>query len=348
MGRTARIIARALAVLAGLSPLPFSMAATAQDEADKWSEPVFELFATGEYDPADFGYLRGAFPDASEEENRRWQQVAQWLQACEDNARSRAAADLSEIGLSLSQQHVKRTKPVCDQVITREDLAGVERFDQLSGALAVARLVFDTLRDTAENAKYAVQEPDASFAARLEAMVVPVDLLLNVPGGPDVPRKTSGSAAARRFPQLGDDESALLVALVRSELVLIDDANTQELSQIVKEHGWQGIVDAGPSALAAALQVLERSDYAPLFQAQSLSALEHLSESGADVPGFPAIYDRIMLRLSGVQRYGTQGECVQGVWQLHKFEDPDRVDALRAKAGLVPLDGQAGSVSSGC
>ncbi len=61
------------------------------------------------------------------------------------------------------------------------------------------------------------------------------------------------------------------------------------------------------------------------------------------------LYDRIMLKLAGKQRYGTQFWCKDGPNpEVRPLEQPDRIDELRAEMQLQPLAEYAAYFNSPC
>ena len=66
--------------------------------------------------------------------------------------------------------------------------------------------------------------------------------------------------------------------------------------------------------------------------------MEPLAPTGEANPGkFAGLSDRVSLKLSGKQRYGTQLRCVNTAREPMPLEDPAGVDALRAAVGMRPL-----------
>lgn len=49
-------------------------------------------------------------------------------------------------------------------------------------------------------------------------------------------------------------------------------------------------------------------------------------------------YDRVARNQQRPQRFGTQGICVDGAWELLDTESLDELDERRAQFGLAPLD----------
>ena len=51
------------------------------------------------------------------------------------------------------------------------------------------------------------------------------------------------------------------------------------------------------------------------------------------------LYDRVMLKITGKQRYATQATCDNGKRVPQPLEDEKAVDRLRADVGLAPVAG---------
>lgn len=118
-----------------------------------------------------------------------------------------------------------------------------------------------------------------------------------------------------------------------------DHANTQWLKGVVAEHGWPLMSQVGQDASTAAWLLVQHADADPLFQLEALHLMEPLFERGEVAPqNYAYLHDRIMLKLTGRQRYGTQAWCgAQGELEAQPLEEETHVDALRAEVGLQPL-----------
>ena len=69
-----------------------------------------------------------------------------------------------------------------------------------------------------------------------------------------------------------------------------------------------------------------------------LRLMEPLTAKGAVPPrNFAYLYDRVTLKISGVQRYGTQAHCVDGRIAPRPLEQPVKLDELRRSVGLTPI-----------
>jgi hypothetical protein len=92
-----------------------------------------------------------------------------------------------------------------------------------------------------------------------------------------------------------------------------DHANTEWLKGIVAERGWPTISQVGEEAAFNAWLLVQHADHDPLFQLRSLRLMEPLVAQGeVTKQNYAYLYDRIMLKLAGKQRYATQVMCRDG------------------------------------
>lgn len=110
--------------------------------------------------------------------------------------------------------------------------------------------------------------------------------------------------------------------------------NQGRLDELVEQCGWPDVNVVGERAALGGFLVLQ---HAPLeMQVRYLPKLREAEKSGFLVPGtLPYLEDRVLIRQGFLQIYGTQFglDC-----QILEIQEPDRVEALRAEAGLGSLD----------
>ena len=118
------------------------------------------------------------------------------------------------------------------------------------------------------------------------------------------------------------------------------DARIERLKEIIAEHGWPTFDLVGKDGGDAAWIIAQHADLDPDFQAAALELLTEAAEAGQASWGNVAyLEDRVAAGNGEPQTYGTQIGCVRGKAKLATpLTQPDRVDELRAKAGLDPLD----------
>ncbi len=115
--------------------------------------------------------------------------------------------------------------------------------------------------------------------------------------------------------------------------------NVEWLTQVIKERGWPGRSLAGIDGADAAWLIAQHADDYPDFQRQCLRLIEAaVATEEATTRNLAYLTDRVMLKDRGVQRFGTQFTVGADGPEPLPLEDPDRVDELRAGAGLEPLE----------
>jgi hypothetical protein len=118
-----------------------------------------------------------------------------------------------------------------------------------------------------------------------------------------------------------------------------DQERTERLGRIVAEHGWPTRTLVGSDGATAAWAIAQHSDLDPQFQRRMLELMRQAAAAGEADPGELAyLTDRVAANAGQPQTYGTQMGCgADGKPQLAPLADPDRVDELRAEAGLPTL-----------
>ncbi len=118
-----------------------------------------------------------------------------------------------------------------------------------------------------------------------------------------------------------------------------DQARTERLREIVARHGWPTRTMVGRDGATAAWAITQHSDLDPEFQQEMLELLRQAAAVGEASMGDVAyLTDRVAVGAGRPQTYGTQMGCgADGKPQLAPLAEPDRVDQLRAEAGLPTL-----------
>ncbi|HKF18451.1 MAG TPA: Clp protease N-terminal domain-containing protein [Candidatus Dormibacteraeota bacterium] len=114
--------------------------------------------------------------------------------------------------------------------------------------------------------------------------------------------------------------------------------NVEWLKQVIADRGWPGRSLVGPDGADAAWLIAQHADHDPDFQRECLVLLEKAAAAGeVSQSNVAYLTDRVMLKETGRQRYGTQFQHGKDGPEPFPLEDPDSVDELRAAAGLMPL-----------
>ena len=83
----------------------------------------------------------------------------------------------------------------------------------------------------------------------------------------------------------------------------------------------------------------QHADHDPAFQLTALRLMEPLAADGkVSKRNYAYLYDRVMLKLSGKQRFGTQfSGCEGDEYKLRPLEDEKQLDKLRVENELEPI-----------
>lgn len=306
--------------------------------APAYPEPpaaVAERIVDGRFEPGNFEYLRGYFPQASEPEKADYAALIVWLDKCEARGRERVNAELSELGVSLDASQfpsMAGASNACQQVATGASFKDFASFAELAQATRGPRLVFDTLVQSVARAKQRSQPLDADLGADLHHRTLGEQMLRQAYawGWSEVTES--------RTPKLNAKERTVLIALLNSELLFVDYENRQWLKQIVAEQGWPTISEVGKRGAFGAWLLAQHADMDPAFQLRALRMMKPLVAKGeVSKRNYAYLYDRTTLKLNIKQRYGTQVQCEDGAFVPQALEEPDRVDELRTEMDLEPL-----------
>jgi hypothetical protein len=116
--------------------------------------------------------------------------------------------------------------------------------------------------------------------------------------------------------------------------------NAQRLKEIIDESGWPDEQVVGEDGTKAAWFIAQHAIGFPNFQRMCLGLLQRSADEGR-VPRWHVAYleDRVAMYEGHSQRYGTQwlDDAVDGRIRPWKLADPERVNELRAEAGLEPM-----------
>jgi hypothetical protein len=161
------------------------------------------------------------------------------------------------------------------------------------------------------------------------------------PTASPTPRASSTKAAD---PELRKELLAMLAADQKDRAdpeagVGGDQERTERLGEIVAEHGWPTRTLVGDDGATAAWAIAQHSDLDPVFQRRMLELMGRAAAAGeADRGDLAYLTDRVAANAGQPQTYGTQMGCgPDGKPQLAPLAEPDRVDQLRAEAGLPTL-----------
>ncbi|HEY8985328.1 MAG TPA: DUF6624 domain-containing protein [Streptomyces sp.] len=156
------------------------------------------------------------------------------------------------------------------------------------------------------------------------------------PQRPDLARDLTGRARQARDHH-AKHAHGLLSAFEADLGRHLDQANTQILQRIVRQHGWPGRSLVGEEAAEAALSLALHAGRAPDVQQEFLRQLATAVEQGeAPVRHWAHLLDRCAVNAGDPQVYGTQYRLSPDGVQMLPVREPEHLDARRARAGLPP------------
>ncbi|MFF4080057.1 DUF6624 domain-containing protein [Streptomyces sp. NPDC001777] len=112
------------------------------------------------------------------------------------------------------------------------------------------------------------------------------------------------------------------------------------LGEIMDEYGWPTAETVGEEAASAAWLIAQHADRQLDIQRRSLHLMQQAVSAGAAGPRELAfLRDRTLVNEGRKQIYGTQIAGVKdGAPVPWPCEEPERMDELRAEAGIEPFD----------
>jgi hypothetical protein len=118
----------------------------------------------------------------------------------------------------------------------------------------------------------------------------------------------------------------------------VDRKNTEWMKQIVSEIGWPTISKVGESGAEHAWLLVQHADHDVAFQRHCLELMKALPESEVEKRNIAYLEDRVLLKETGFQTYGTQFNQIEGKHVPQPIQDPERVNQRRKKMGLDTLE----------
>lgn len=124
-------------------------------------------------------------------------------------------------------------------------------------------------------------------------------------------------------------------AAIWQQIIPIDEANQKALLDMLPPEGWFTISRYGKEASRAAFLIVQHGNV-DLWR-RFVPVLEPLAAKGEVEPSqYALMYDRLETTEGRKQRYGSQMGCKAGKWVPAPIEDPEGLDARRARFGMEP------------
>ena len=285
----------------------------------------------GRFEPGNYGWARGLFAGASAEESATFRAATEWAAGCRRAARDAAVAELAAMGIDapdLEEGYFALTH--CSAMPPQFDFT--RPFADFEAALREARPIAQTYVAAARLAEQRAMGNAATYGEALTARTIGEQMLRLAVNW--------GREPLADVPELSPDGQMALRTLLWLAAARSDHANTEWLKARVAENGWPTISEVGEKGASAAWLLTQHADADPVFQARVLRLMEPLvAEGEVSKPNYAYLYDRIMLKLTGKQRYGTQwGACEGDVRPLRPLEEEERLAELRAGMELPPIE----------
>lgn len=286
----------------------------------------------GHFEPGDYGWMRGAFADATVAQKTAWQALWAWRERCRAGQFAAIRTDLAKRGVTaLSIDHSNGTG-ICGALgyaLPHGDQG--DSWPAFQAARTRAQPVAQAIVWSAALAQGAADPTSDAGKSDTAALLIarPVtDQMLReavswdqgeVPGAPPLDTAARGIAAGRIWLAIAEH----------------DHANTAWLKAIVAGQGWPTITRVGERASHLAWLLVQHADDDPVFQLDMLRLMAPLAVRGEVAKkDYAYLYDRVMLKLAGKQRYGSQMTCAGGRNVPQPLEDAADVDRLRRTMGM--------------
>lgn len=290
-------------------------------------------------EPGDYRWLRGRFAGATAVDKQVFIAALEWNEKCENQSRTAMKGLLATMGQSFDPGKDVYTRP-----------APCRQFVQLPIPADVTWPAFSAALDRVRPYALGIIRATALFEQQVIDQGNYAEQLRTRPLGEQTLRfawvesqRHEGQTAAYSSLERIVYEGILLRALDDR-----DQGNTAWLSTKVAHEGWPTRSKVGDAASSAAWLLVQHADANPAFQLTALRLMAPLaSEDEIDPRNFAMLTDRVELKLSGQQRYGTQWTCNRGNRVPLPLANTDAVtDALRAKAKLGSLKQNAAQIDT--
>lgn len=283
------------------------------------------------FDPGDYDWLRGNFPGATAAQTADWEAIKTYLSQCA-KAPPRDEAALAALGYRAPPDYWRAyVDDVCSEAAMGRFVAqDFKDWPSFRRALDAALPTYRAYLFAVRSAVSAAPIDEGELRDQLHVIVIPDQML----------RMAAfwGEGDAASAPALDPDARRVLIAMMWRPMRDQDHRNTAWLKAVVARNGWPTISQVGKLAASNAWLLVQHADDDPIFQLRMLKLMEPLlARHEVDGKSYGLLYDRVMLPLTGKQRYGSQFTCDDKGWHPLPLEDEAAVDARRKTLGLSPI-----------
>lgn len=303
------------------------LAAAPQAEAPPVPATLEQYLVDGEVAPGDYRWLRGRFPGATPAEVEAFAAASGFNQACHAAAKRTAEANLAALGQRLTTQDgIYAAPPRCQQFMHL--MIGPD----VGWAAFIAAL--DKVRPYAIGILRGVSLAEVQV---LEKGTLAEQLTTRTLGEQALRFALIESAKREGVTaEYTPLERTIHDSIIGRAMAARDQANTEWLAKVVAVEGWPKRSVVGGNAAHAAWVLAQHADNDPAFQFRALRLMTPLvAQREVDPQQVAMLTDRVELKLSGKQRYGTQWTCKAGKRMPQPLtQDEAATDRLRQAAGL--------------
>lgn len=289
----------------------------------------------GSFDPGDYRFVRGAFPDATAQQVADWKAIEAYGKTCMHDAALVQDAELKKLGIAPSvPEHSGYQDHVCMQVnMAAAASAGFKSWEDFQTAMSQSLPYFQIYEAAVHGAVQALESNPATdtLEEQLTARILP-DQMWRFP------------MMARSLQQISGLDAAAHTALnsrISLAVINVDWENSHWARHVLQTQGWASVLKAGHKPAKMLWTLVQHADVDPVFQVMALRQLEPLARSGQfPKQGYALLTDRVMLATTGKQHYGSQLSCQSHYYAPFSLDtggdNPKTLDARRADMSLPP------------
>lgn len=288
----------------------------------------------GRFEPGDYAWLRGGFDAANAAEIAAYKGMVDWRSRCRTSDMAETRSELAGLGVRVGAtlDTIPYRSLVCDQVASLPEPLDVHDWAGFMRDVSVVRPIMQGFLA-------------AVVMGERASVIDSTDMrdALNARGAGEQTLRAglawmNGSHTDGPTLSLTSQQRGILTSEFAIALAARDHANTDWLKRMVVSQGWPMRSQVGDSAAKTAWLLVQHADADPAFQIRALRLIEPLVTTGeASSRNYAYLYDRVMLKVVGKQRYGTQLDCQKGRLNPMTLEDEAEVDARRRQVGMGPL-----------
>jgi hypothetical protein len=315
-------------MLRGMALTVAALLLCAATEPPPLPAPLEPYVVDGELVAGDYRWAKGNFADATEQERADYRAINQWAAQCMESARAEARQRLAAMGYAEAQLKSIGAGPLLCRQVLLPFMPEVTSYAEFEAHLRQAMPIADTYLMAVGLAEEIGRPRSEELSDALIARTLGEQMLRRA--------MTWGRGdMAERSPELPSEVVAIVRWRLSQAMVERDLANTEWLKGMVADRGWPKISEVGEAAANEAWLLVQHADADPVFQVEALRLMEPLvAQKEVSGRNFAYLTDRVAMKLTGKQRYGTQFMCVDGQYSPQPVEDEAAVDWLRREAGM--------------